>query len=176
MPLERDSEAEIVITRFWGTRASGWFFMLAGIGWFVGLVAAAGLAEGNAGERIAGAVFGFAFGIALFLVGAWMANPTTQITFDQHGGYMTMRWRTWFRHWPPLTRTKHISKEDIKEVSIQPVTRRDWYSEDARRTWYQVWVVGRSGKRVLLLDYDDQSVADRLVQRISEFSGAPRIA
>ena len=172
MPLDRDTDTEIVIRLFWGLRASGGFFMLAGIGWFV--VGLAGLAGGlgaeNAEDRFAGGGGATTLGVALFLFGTWFAQMTTKITFNQPPGLVTMGWRTWAR-WPPFTRTKHISKEEVARVDIRSVQGTDW--RDRPRTTYQVWLEMNSGEEVILLHYpDDRKVAERLEERILEFSPA----
>jgi hypothetical protein len=175
MPLERDSEAEIVITRFWGIYTTGLLVMLGGIGWIAGgITGAAGIWEPETGadtavDRIALGLTMGAIGIVVLLFGLLLAGPTTDIGFNEPPGYMTMRWRTWHRHWPPFTRTRRISIEEIQRVSINSVTRVNPTGGSHRR-WYQVWVATPSGKNVLLLDHDDRKVANRLVRRVSNFA------
>ncbi len=174
MPLDRDTDTEIVIRLHWGFRVFGSALMLYGIGLTTGGFINGVAGPGTVSDRIlVGLILG-GVGIFFFLSGVYAASTTTKITFNQPPGHMTMRWRTWQRRWPPFTRTKHISMEEVAQADIDSESGKDM--EGHHRTLFQVWLMTKSGEKVMLLHYYpvDRKVAQRLKQRILEFRGGQR--
>lgn len=158
--IDKDSQSEIVIA------PSRWAPLGVLLGVSFGLLAfSVGLTGSLVDQAQRGgwlAVTGM--GAVLVVLGILAISATTRIDFNQPPGYMTMRWGM-RGYWPYIVRTKHISKEEARTVSVHPI-QVDWFFIE--RTAYQVRVI-MTGKKVTLHQDQERDVADYLTQRISEF-------